>query len=62
VLVQKIVSKDCSHTSERDESFFSIQCEVKDKKNLYESLQLYEKRLARRTSNFANHVMRRLVQ
>lgn len=41
VLVQKIESKDCEHTSERDEGFFSIQCEVKDKKNIYESLQLY---------------------
>lgn len=40
-LVQQIKSKDCEHISEREDSFFSIQCEVKNKKSLEESLQLY---------------------
>ncbi|KAF9938245.1 hypothetical protein BGZ67_000390 [Mortierella alpina] len=40
-LVQQIKSKDCEHISEREDSFFSIQCEVKNKKTLEESLQLY---------------------
>ncbi|KAI1320684.1 hypothetical protein EDD11_010218 [Mortierella claussenii] len=40
-LVQQIKSKDCEHVSEREDSFFSIQCEVKNKKTLEESLQLY---------------------
>jgi ubiquitin carboxyl-terminal hydrolase 34 len=41
MLVQKIESKECTHTSQRDEGFFSIQCEVKGKKSLDESLRLY---------------------
>ncbi|KAF9917165.1 hypothetical protein BX616_001769 [Lobosporangium transversale] len=40
-LVQQIKSKDCEHVSQREDSFFSIQCEVKNKKSLEESLQLY---------------------
>ncbi|KAF9581346.1 hypothetical protein BGW38_001679, partial [Lunasporangiospora selenospora] len=40
-LVQQIKSKDCEHISERQDSFFAIQCEVKNKKTLEESLQLY---------------------
>lgn len=40
-LVQQVKSKDCDHVSEREESFFAIQCEVKNKKNVAESLQLY---------------------
>ncbi|KAG0375629.1 hypothetical protein BGX24_008849 [Mortierella sp. AD032] len=40
-LVQQIKSKDCEHISEREDSSFSIQCEVKNKKTLEESLQLY---------------------
>ncbi|KAF9091841.1 hypothetical protein BGX23_004831 [Mortierella sp. AD031] len=40
-LVQQIKSKDCEHISEREDLSFSIQCEVKNKKTLEESLQLY---------------------
>ncbi|KAJ3124327.1 hypothetical protein HK098_001204 [Nowakowskiella sp. JEL0407] len=40
-LVQQIKSKDCTHVSEREEGFFAIQCEVKNKRTLEESLQLY---------------------
>ncbi|KAI8809063.1 hypothetical protein BJ742DRAFT_771514 [Cladochytrium replicatum] len=40
-LLQQIKSKDCEHVSEREESFFAIQCEVKNKKGVEESLQLY---------------------
>ncbi|KAF9930001.1 hypothetical protein FBU30_001020 [Linnemannia zychae] len=40
-LVQQIRSMNCEHISEREDSSFSIQCEVKNKKSLEESLQLY---------------------
>ncbi|CAG8436597.1 9374_t:CDS:10 [Diversispora eburnea] len=40
-LVQQIKSRDCGHISEKEESFFAIQCEVKNKKNVEESLELY---------------------
>ncbi|KAG0229118.1 hypothetical protein BGW42_001784 [Actinomortierella wolfii] len=40
-LVQQIKSKDCEHISEREDSFFSIQCEVKNKRSVEESLELY---------------------
>ncbi|RUS28882.1 hypothetical protein BC938DRAFT_481322, partial [Jimgerdemannia flammicorona] len=39
-LVQQVKSKDCDHVSEKEETFFVIQCEVKNKKNVAESLQL----------------------
>ncbi|CAG8519826.1 15599_t:CDS:10 [Acaulospora morrowiae] len=40
-LVQQIKSRDCGHISEKEESFFAIQCEVKNKRNVEESLELY---------------------
>ncbi|KAJ3222174.1 hypothetical protein HK099_002607 [Clydaea vesicula] len=40
-LLQRITSKECPHFSESFESFFALQCEVKNKRNLLESLQLY---------------------
>ncbi|CAG8484216.1 6869_t:CDS:2, partial [Gigaspora rosea] len=40
-LVQQIKSRDCGHISEKEESFFTLQCEVKNKKNVEESLELY---------------------
>ncbi len=40
-LVQQIKSKDCGHISEKEESFYAISCEVKNKKNVEESLELY---------------------
>ncbi|CAI2172590.1 20242_t:CDS:10, partial [Funneliformis geosporum] len=40
-LVQQIKSRDCGHISEKEESFYAISCEVKNKKNVEESLELY---------------------
>ena len=40
-LVQQIKSKECPHISERLEPFSAIQCEIKDKASLEESLQAY---------------------
>ncbi|KAJ5777163.1 hypothetical protein N7520_000409 [Penicillium odoratum] len=40
-LVQQIKSKECSHISERLEPFSAIQCDIKGKANLEESLQAY---------------------
>jgi len=40
-LIQQVKSKECEHVSERDEGFFTIQCEVKGKANLAESLKAY---------------------
>jgi ubiquitin carboxyl-terminal hydrolase 34 len=40
-LVQQIKSKECSHVSEKVESFNSIQCEIKGKSCLEESLMAY---------------------
>lgn len=40
-LVQQIKSRDCEHISEKEDPFFAIQCEVKNKKNVEESLELY---------------------
>ncbi|KAF1812493.1 hypothetical protein P152DRAFT_473658 [Eremomyces bilateralis CBS 781.70] len=39
--VNQIKSKECEHISERSESFIAIQCDVKGKANLFESLQAY---------------------
>ncbi|PSN73883.1 ubiquitin C-terminal hydrolase-like protein [Corynespora cassiicola Philippines] len=39
--VNQIKSKECGHVSERVESFFVVQCDVKDKKDLQESLQSF---------------------
>ncbi|KAL2842484.1 hypothetical protein BJX68DRAFT_244747 [Aspergillus pseudodeflectus] len=40
-LVQQIKSKECPHISERLEPFSAIQCEIKGKASLEESLQAY---------------------
>ncbi|KAL4879060.1 hypothetical protein BJY04DRAFT_220654 [Aspergillus karnatakaensis] len=40
-LVQQIKSKECPHISERLEPFSAIQCDIKGKLNLEESLQAY---------------------
>ena len=40
-LVQQIKSRECSHISERLEPFSAIQCDIKGKANLEESLQAY---------------------
>lgn len=38
--VQQIKSRDCDHISEKEESFYVLNCEVKNKKNVEESLEL----------------------
>ena len=40
-IIQQIKSKDCSHVSERVESFSAIQCDIQGKPNLEESLKAY---------------------
>lgn len=40
-LVQQVRSKECEHVSERLEPFSAIQCDVKGKTSLQESLQAY---------------------
>ena len=40
-LVQQVRSKECEHVSERLEPFSAIQCAIKGKKSLQESLQAY---------------------
>lgn len=40
-LVQQVKSKECPHISERLEPFSAIQCDIKGKKTLEESLQAY---------------------
>ncbi|KAJ2899014.1 Ubiquitin carboxyl-terminal hydrolase 34 [Zalerion maritima] len=40
-LVQQVKSKECEHVSERLEPFAAIQCDIKGKTNLQESLQAY---------------------
>lgn len=40
-LVQQIKSKECEHVSERLEPFSAIQCDIKGKANLEESLSAY---------------------
>ncbi|KAF7921904.1 uncharacterized protein EAE97_011195 [Botrytis byssoidea] len=40
-LVQQIKSKECPHISERLEDFSAIQCDIKGKQSLEESLQAY---------------------
>ncbi|EKD21222.1 uncharacterized protein L3040_000736 [Drepanopeziza brunnea f. sp. 'multigermtubi'] len=40
-LVQQVKSKECEHISERMESFSAIQCDIKGKGNLKESLEAY---------------------
>ncbi|KAL7275754.1 hypothetical protein RUND412_001304 [Rhizina undulata] len=40
-LVQQVKSKECSHISEREEPFSAIQCDIKGKTSLQESLKAY---------------------
>jgi len=40
-LVQQVKSKECGHISERLEPFSAIQCDIKGKGNLQESLKAY---------------------
>lgn len=40
-LVQQVKSKECDHVSERLEPFSAVQCDIKGKSNLQESLQAY---------------------
>lgn len=40
-LVQQVASKECDHISERLEPFSAIQCDIKGKSSLQESLQAY---------------------
>lgn len=40
-LVQQVKSKECDHISERLEPFSAIQCDIKGKSTLQESLQAY---------------------
>jgi ubiquitin carboxyl-terminal hydrolase 34 len=40
-LVSQIASKECKHVSERHEPFSAIQCDIKGKSSLEESLQAY---------------------
>jgi ubiquitin carboxyl-terminal hydrolase 34 len=40
-LVQQVKSKECDHISEREEPFSAIQCDIKGKSCLQESLQAY---------------------
>jgi ubiquitin carboxyl-terminal hydrolase 34 len=40
-LVQQVKSKECPHISERLEPFSAIQCDIKGKTSLQESLQAY---------------------
>ena len=40
-LVQQVKSKECEHISERIEPFSAIQCDIKGKSSLQESLQAY---------------------
>jgi ubiquitin C-terminal hydrolase len=39
--VNQIISRECEHTSEREESFFTFSVEVKNKRSLLESLELF---------------------
>jgi ubiquitin carboxyl-terminal hydrolase 34 len=40
-LVQQVKSKECEHVSERLEPFSAIQCDIKGKESLQESLEAY---------------------
>lgn len=40
-LVQQVKSTECEHISERNEPFSAIQCDIKGKTNLQESLKAY---------------------
>lgn len=40
-LSNQIISKDCTHVSEREENFFTLSLDIKNKKSILESLALY---------------------
>ena len=40
-LVQQVKSKECGHVSEREEPFSAIQCDIKGKQTLQDSLRAY---------------------
>eukprot|EP01087_Luapelamoeba_hula_P004813 TRINITY_DN1477_c2_g1_i2.p1 TRINITY_DN1477_c2_g1~~TRINITY_DN1477_c2_g1_i2.p1 ORF type:complete len:2138 (-),score=282.67 TRINITY_DN1477_c2_g1_i2:109-6522(-) len=40
-LSNQFISRDCPHVSEREESFFALSLDIKNKKNITESLELY---------------------
>ncbi|KAI9815552.1 MAG: hypothetical protein M1827_002686 [Pycnora praestabilis] len=40
-LVQQVKSKECEHISEREEPFSAVQCDIKGKANLEDSLKAY---------------------
>ncbi|KAF2100491.1 hypothetical protein NA57DRAFT_54575 [Rhizodiscina lignyota] len=40
-MINQIKSKECEHVSERLEPYFAVQCDVKGKSNLWESLQAF---------------------
>lgn len=40
-IVQQVKSKECEHISERLEPFSAVQCDIKGKSSLLESLQAY---------------------
>lgn len=42
-VVQQIKSLECSHVSEREESFLALQCDVKEKRDVDEALRAYVK-------------------
>jgi hypothetical protein len=43
VLSNELICKGCPHSSARDEAFYSIGLEIKNKRNLQESLELFVK-------------------
>ncbi|GAO48806.1 hypothetical protein G7K_2975-t1 [Saitoella complicata NRRL Y-17804] len=40
-LVQQVIAKECGHLSEREEAFNAIQCDIKGKSTLIDSLRAY---------------------
>ena len=40
-IINQIISKGCEHVSEREEGFFTLSLDVKDKKHIRESLDLF---------------------
>lgn len=42
-LIHQIISKECAHTSSREENFMTLSLEVKNKKSITESLELFIK-------------------
>lgn len=40
-MTSQLICKGCPHKSERDESFYTISLDIKNKKNIEEALSLY---------------------